>query len=156
MQSAASTTGPRGPFGAFSVFDVPGFRAPFARALNVYFAAVTSNPADPDNSLVALFPLRDEGLAILGLGVSCDGKRFSRLAVLANTTDAGDFRTADHPADGVLVDDTSQTALFFVHRNVPSIGNVTGPSALTRIPITLSSLRAFTRSQLPTGCPRRP
>ena len=74
---------PRGPFGAFSVVDVPGFRAPFARALNVYFAAVTSNPADPDNSLVALFPLRDEGLAILGLGVSCDGKRFSRLAVLA-------------------------------------------------------------------------
>ena len=156
VQSAASTTSPRGPFGAFSVVDVPGFRAPFVRALNVYFAAVTSNPADPDNSLVALFPLRDEGLAILGLGVSCDGKRFSRLAVLANTTDAGDFRTADHPADGVLVDDTSQTALFFVHRNVPSIGNVTGPSALTRIPITLSSLRAFTRSQLPAGCPRRP
>lgn len=156
VQSAASTTSPRGPFGAFSVVDVPGFRAPFARALNVYFAAVTSNPVDPNNSLVALFPLRDEGLAILGLGVSCDGKRFSRLAVLANTTDAGDFRTADHPADGVLVDDASQTALFFVHRNVPSIGNVTGPSALTRIPITLNSLRAFTRSQLPAGCPRRP
>ena len=47
VQSAASTTSPRGPFGAFSVVDVPGFRAPFARALNVYFAAVTSNPADP-------------------------------------------------------------------------------------------------------------
>ena len=111
-----------------------------------------TNPADA-SSLVALFPIRDDGVAIVGLGVSCDGVAFSRLAVLANSTDAGDLRSADHPADGVLVDEEKGVALFFVHRNVPHIGDVPGRSALARVAVALSSLSAFTRAALPDGCP---
>ena len=95
--------------------------------------------------------------AVIALAVSCDGVRFSPLAVLADTKSAGEGRTVDHPADGVLVDAANETALFFVHRNVPGIAPYTTDperrSMLTRIPVALRTLADFTERHLPGGCP---
>ncbi|KAH8083880.1 ligase [Aureococcus anophagefferens] len=148
-----------GPFGPFALLRVAGY-AP-ARDANIYFASVGANPADAD-SLLALFPVLSEAGAAIAVAASCDGERWSALAVLANTTDAGGGRTLDHPADGWLVDGATGTVYFFLHRNVPFIredeqlGDAAfGPrSALTRVPVALATLAAFTERHLPGGCGR--
>ncbi|KAH8057011.1 ligase [Aureococcus anophagefferens] len=130
-------------------------------ARRIYFASVGANPADAD-SLLALFPVLSEAGAAIAVAASCDGERWSALAVLANTTDAGGGRTLDHPADGWLVDGATGTVYFFLHRNVPFIredeqlGDAAfGPrSALTRVPVALATLAAFTERHLPGGCGR--
>ncbi|KAH8071693.1 ligase [Aureococcus anophagefferens] len=80
----------------------------------------------------------------------------------SRTRRAGGGRTLDHPADGWLVDGATGTVYFFLHRNVPFIredeqlGDAAfGPrSALTRVPVALATLAAFTERHLPGGCGR--
>ena len=126
-----------------------GGRDPPAPGDNVYFAAVDANPADGE-SLLGLFPVvRDRGGeadAFLGLALSCDGVRFSKLRRVLNSTAASFGRSTDHPVDGFAVD--GDVVYFYAHRDVPGVYmDVPAPHAsrIVRYAAPLDRLRAFTR-----------
>lgn len=141
-----------GPWGPFALIRVPNF-VPFDRDHNAYFGAVSPNPADGGETLVGLFPVRSPDFAAIGLGVTCDGVRFSPLVSVAGAGAApSEGRTLDHPVDGWLVDAVRGEAYFYVHRNVPGIAPRGKRASLARVPVDLAALRALTERAYPQGC----
>lgn len=142
----------------------PGRRACDAPASgdNVYFGAVNANPVD-DDTLLGLFPVvrnapRGGDDAYVGLGLSCDGVRFSALERLVNSTPASLGRSSDHPADGIVV--RGDSVFFFVHRGVPGVFDddhaaaAIAGSRVVRYELSKRALTAFTRRAKATlaGC----
>ena len=76
--SARNATGPWAPF---EPIRIRGYDAS-AQSNNIYFAAVNENPVDA-GSLLGVFPVNaGRNGTFVGLALSCDGVRFSRMTRL--------------------------------------------------------------------------
>ena len=95
--------------------------APSSVAASRYFGAVAKNPAD-ERTVIGFFPAVREGpprAAFVGYAFSCDGRRFSSLRRLLNSTAASFGRGSDHPVDGIAV--SKNRVYVYVHRDVPGV-----------------------------------
>lgn len=127
---------------------------PWARVArgNAYFAAVGANPADAA-TLLALAPVNDGRSAFLGLALSCDGARFSRLEAVLRSAAAPLGRTTDHPVDGWRA--TGAGAEFYVHRDVPGIAPAGADSRIVAFLVpapVLANYTARARASLGAAC----
>ena len=85
---------------------------------DVYYFAVQPNPADPEKSLIAIFPLVHRGRACACVSFSADALSWSTPRPLVNCQAAGE-RAVDQPAVGVVR--RGDKVLLYVHENVPQV-----------------------------------
>ena len=142
VASRAGGAGGAGAFGPFRPVTIDGLGV----GANVYYGAVSPNPADGGETLLGLFPTVDSrGVAYVGLGVSCDGAAFSRLEPLLNSSATAAGRASDQPADGLV--DGGDAVYVFVHRDVPGIARHSAHrpvrSRLVRLDVPKRSLAVF-------------
>ncbi|KAL1503281.1 hypothetical protein AB1Y20_011334 [Prymnesium parvum] len=87
---------------------------------DIYFFAAQRNPIHR-GSLLAIFPVAHHLRGCIGISLSLDGVRWSRITPLKACELRGE-RTVDQPVAGsVILDPQSSTVHFWVHHNVPGI-----------------------------------
>ena len=175
--TARNATGPWAPFEPIQILGWDGE----AQTNNIYFAAMNVNPVD-GRSLIGLFPVNAaKNGTYIGVALSCDGVRFSRLRRLLTSRAAPEGRGSDHPVDGLLVRgeevylyvnrveiprrasrgsfifmNTSSTRALgsrYVHRDVPGITH--GRPRIVRYATSRDALRRYTaeaKAELPESC----
>jgi hypothetical protein len=109
---------------------------------DIYFWAVQTNPARP-STLLSVFPLVHRLEGCLGIALSLDGIRWSRVRPLLACASVGE-RTLSHPAAPSMMraSDDSNSVWIYVHENV------TGASLDMYLPLTLREV--YTQTEGPS------
>ena len=156
LVQVTSAPGPEGPWDRFTLVTIAGFPAePLERrprahdsagldARNVYFAAVSANPAD-NRTVLGLFPVLLNTAAAVSLALSCDGVAFSRLTRLVRSRESViSGHTTDQPVDGIVR--RGDDVYFYVHRGVRGIRSwePAGRPRLTRLTVPFATLARYT------------
>ena len=83
----------------------------------MYFWAAQSNPSEPHASLIATFPLVHHLQGCIGLSLSLDGVRWSRVTPLLGCAAVGE-RALAHPAAPAMLRRGNEVWIY-IHESVP-------------------------------------
>jgi len=144
-------TSPHGPWQRFEVANFINYE--LAAERNIYFASVNTNPVEP-RTMLGLFPYYNTNTkdAYIGLALTCDGARFSRMhpligAKVAVGSSYNMPRVQDHPVDGFAVGSNGDVHVF-VHEHVPGITHPSNKASLVRYTLEVEGLRNYTREAM--------
>ena len=154
VQVVSALVGADGTLGAWSDFQlirIIGYET--AIRGDIYMFTVAPNPVDPE-TLLGVYPVNvplpdNSGRCVcIAISLSVDGVTWSPGAHLLDTLDAGEGRTIDQVANGIIA--TSGAVHFYIHHDVDGVWKQPIPkpgglrSGLTRYTMPMGRLHAFT------------